>query len=73
MVVFSLAACSPAAEEKIATDPVVGNLPAKVSASGVVVPEKEALLSITADAFGLVQVSKKENSAVHLYNKHLGM
>lgn len=48
MVVFSLAACSPAAEEKIATDPVVGNLPAKVSASGVVVPEKEALLSITA-------------------------
>lgn len=48
MVVFSLAACSPAAEEKIATDPVVGNLPAKVSASGVVVPEKEAVLSITA-------------------------
>lgn len=48
MVVFSLAACSPAAEEKIATDPVAGNLPAKVSVSGVVVPEKEALLSITA-------------------------
>jgi multidrug efflux pump subunit AcrA (membrane-fusion protein) len=48
MVLFSLAACSPAAEEKITADPVAGNLPATVSASGVVVPEKEAILSITA-------------------------
>ena len=45
---FILAACSPAAEETIAPDPAADNLPAMVSAAGVVVPEKEALLSITA-------------------------
>ena len=48
MVVFSLAACSPGAEEMVSADPVAGNLPATVSASGVVVPEKEAILSISA-------------------------
>ncbi|GAG41458.1 unnamed protein product, partial [marine sediment metagenome] len=40
--------CSPAVEETIAPYPAADNLPAMVSAAGVVVPEKEALLSITA-------------------------
>jgi HlyD family secretion protein len=48
IVVFILAGCIPAAEENITVDPVAKNLPAMVSASGVVVPEKEALLSIAA-------------------------
>ena len=47
-MLFILAACSPAVEETIAPDPAADNLPAMVSAAGVVVPEKEALLSITA-------------------------
>jgi len=47
-VLFILAACSPVAEETIAPEPAADNLPAMVSAAGVVVPEKEALLSITA-------------------------
>ena len=47
-MLFILAACSPAVEETIAPDPATDNLPAMVSAAGVVVPEKEALLSITA-------------------------
>jgi HlyD family secretion protein len=48
IVVFILAACSPAVEGTITADPAAENLPAMVSASGVVVPEKEALLSIAA-------------------------
>ena len=47
-VLFILAACRPAAEETIAPEPAADSLPAMVSAAGVVVPEKEALLSITA-------------------------
>ena len=45
---FILAACSPAVEETIAPDPAADDLPVMVSAAGVVVPEKEALLSIAA-------------------------
>ena len=46
LVVFFLSACSPAAEETISPEPAAVNLPSIVSASGVVVPEQEALLSV---------------------------
>ena len=47
-VLLILAACRPAAEETIAPEPAADSLPAMVSAAGVVIPEMEALLSITA-------------------------
>lgn len=46
--ILILAACSPAAEETLSPEPVAVNLPSIVSASGEVVPEQEALLSVKA-------------------------
>lgn len=46
-VIFILSACSPAAEEIISPEPVASTLPPIVSATGEVVPEQEALLSVT--------------------------
>ena len=46
--VFILSACSPAAEETISPEPAAANLPPIVSATGEVVPEQEALLSVIA-------------------------
>ncbi len=48
LVIFILSACSPAAEETTSPEPVAANLPTMVSASGEVVPEQEAILSVTA-------------------------
>ncbi|HUV27059.1 MAG TPA: HlyD family efflux transporter periplasmic adaptor subunit [Anaerolineales bacterium] len=48
VVVFILSACSPAAKETISPGSVVANPPSMVSATGEVVPEQEALLSVTA-------------------------
>jgi HlyD family secretion protein len=47
-LIFILSACSPAAEETISPEPVAANLPPIVSATGEVVPEQEALLSVIA-------------------------
>ncbi len=47
-VIFILSACSPAAKEIISPEPVASTLPPIVSATGEVVPEQEALLSVTA-------------------------
>ena len=46
-VIFIISACSPAAEETISPGPAAANLPPMVSATGIVVPEQEALLSVT--------------------------
>ena len=48
ILIFILSACSTAAEETISPEPVAANLPSIVSATGVVIPEQEALLSVTA-------------------------
>jgi HlyD family secretion protein len=45
--IIFFAACSSPGEETSAPDPPTGNLPAKVSATGIVIPEREALLSIS--------------------------
>jgi HlyD family secretion protein len=45
---FILSACSPAAEETEAPEPVAVDFSPVVSATGVVVPEQEALLSVSA-------------------------
>ena len=61
-VIFILSACSPAAEETISPEPVAAILPPIVSATGKVVPEQEALLSVTAG--GIVEdvlVEKGDN------------
>ena len=47
ILIFILSACSTAAEETISPEPVAANLPSIVSATGVVIPEQEALLSVT--------------------------
>jgi HlyD family secretion protein len=47
-LVFILSACSPAAEETEAPEPVAVDFSPVVSATGVVVPEQEALLSVSA-------------------------
>jgi multidrug efflux pump subunit AcrA (membrane-fusion protein) len=47
-LVFILSACSPAAEETEAPEPVSIDFSPIVSATGVVVPEQEALLSVSA-------------------------
>ncbi len=46
LVFMILSACGPAAEETTSPEPAAVNLPSIVSASGVVVPEQEALLSV---------------------------
>jgi multidrug efflux pump subunit AcrA (membrane-fusion protein) len=48
VMLLILAACSPAAEETVSPEPVAASLPSIVSATGEVVPEVEALLSVTA-------------------------
>ena len=48
LAIFIIAACSPAAEKTISPEPIAANLPQMVSATGEVVPEQEALLSVTA-------------------------
>jgi multidrug efflux pump subunit AcrA (membrane-fusion protein) len=48
IAIFILSACSPAAEETEAPEPIAVSLPPIVSATGEVVPEQEALLSVTA-------------------------
>ena len=46
--ILIFAACSPAAEETLSPELVAVNLPSIISASGEVVPEQEALLSVKA-------------------------
>ena len=46
--IFILSAFNPGAEETISPEPVAANLPSIVRATGEVVPEQEALLSVTA-------------------------
>jgi HlyD family secretion protein len=47
-LIFILSACSPAAEETEAPEPIAVDFSPIVSATGVVVPEQEALLSVSA-------------------------
>jgi len=47
-LIFILAACSPAAEETTTPEPVAIDFSPIVSATGVVVPKQEALLSVSA-------------------------
>jgi multidrug efflux pump subunit AcrA (membrane-fusion protein) len=47
-LVLYLTACSPAAEEPTTPEPIAPSLNSIVSATGVVVPEQEALLSVSA-------------------------
>jgi multidrug efflux pump subunit AcrA (membrane-fusion protein) len=47
-LIFILSACGSAAEEPVSPEPVAASLPPIVSATGEVVPEQEALLSLTA-------------------------
>ena len=47
-LVLFLSACSPAAEETAAPEPIAASFSSLVSATGVVVPEQEALLSVSA-------------------------
>jgi multidrug efflux pump subunit AcrA (membrane-fusion protein) len=47
-LVFFFSACSPAAEETTAPEPIAVDFSPIVSATGVVVPEQEALLSVSA-------------------------
>ena len=53
ILIFILSACGPAAEETVSPEPVAADLPSIVSATGEVVPEQEALLSVSAG--GIVQ------------------
>ena len=47
-ILLILSACSPAAEETVSPEPVAASLPSIVSATGEVIPEVEALLSVSA-------------------------
>jgi multidrug efflux pump subunit AcrA (membrane-fusion protein) len=47
-LIFILSACSPAAEETGAPEPIAVDFSPIVSATGVVTPEQEALLSVSA-------------------------
>lgn len=47
-LIFILSACSPAAEETATSEPIAPAFSPIVSATGVVVPEQEALLSVSA-------------------------
>lgn len=53
ILTFILASCGPAAEETVTPEPVAVDLPSIVSATGEVVPEHQALLSVSAG--GIVQ------------------
>jgi multidrug efflux pump subunit AcrA (membrane-fusion protein) len=48
ILLLILSACGPAAEETVFPEPVAVDLPPIVSATGEVIPEQEALLSVTA-------------------------
>lgn len=47
-ILLILSACSPAAEETVSPEPIAASLPSIVSATGEVIPEVEALLSVSA-------------------------